>query len=138
MYLTIYMTLFLAKTLKSGRVQIVEVRSNNLAEWFISQNWSGLFWRGRVRVNGKRVLLVLSSLWASLRVRNSISWTWLQCKMARWTTLLCERLLRLQTRSHSRSYIHSIWWAFFDFKLLYVTFFMRFVKNRTCTQLGDS
>ena len=36
MYLTIYMTLFLAKTLKSRRVQIVDVRSSNLARGFIS------------------------------------------------------------------------------------------------------
>ena len=119
MYLTICMTLFLAKTLKSRRVQIVDVRQATwLSDLLVMVR---AFLNRAVRINGKRVLLVLSSLWVSLRVRNSLSWTWLQCKMARWTSLLCERPLRLQARSHSQSYIRSILWAFFDFKLLYLT-----------------
>ena len=60
MYLTICMTLFLAKTLKSRRVQIVDVRQATwLSDLLVIVR---AFLNRGVRINGKRVLLVLSSL----------------------------------------------------------------------------
>ena len=131
MYLTIYMTLFLAKTLKSRRVQIVDVRSSNLAQWFISHNWPGPFWRGRVQMNGKRVLLVLSSLWASLRVTNLAA----IYKMARWTVKLVMWTAAAVANQVAFMIVYPL--DMVRFLWLYVTCFMSFLKNRTCIELGN-